>query len=137
MSLFNNMESSAIRIGTLLLFRSPSSLMEETFKPVSGLISLTIFSKSRMMMSLPFFLMIPVATLSSGVEIVTSGLMIFLQDTLCIPMTASTWNAISNLLKFVMIKSPFFSASPRPRQFLRSMAVIMISRGIKIPSILG
>ena len=43
-----------------------------------------------------------------------------------------------NLLKFVMIKSPLFSPSSGiPRHLFRLTTVIIVSRGIKIPSTLG
>ena len=54
-----------------------------------------------------------------------------------IPITSSTWNAMFNLLKFVIMNKPFFSDGSIPRHFFRSITVIIVSRGIKIPSTQG
>ena len=134
---FRRRESSAIKIGTSFLPLMPISSISLILSPVSGLISVTIFSKSRIITSLLFSLTIPVEILSSALETVAPGLMIFSHDTLCIPFTASTWKAMSNLLKFVIINNPPSLETPLCRQFFKSIAVIIVSLGIKIPSILG
>lgn len=63
-SLFNNKESSTIKIGTvpLLLFLSIESI-SSIFNPVSGLISDTIFSKSRIIINFLSILITPVENL--------------------------------------------------------------------------
>ena len=111
--------------------------MSVIFKPVSGLISVTIFSKSSTMISRSSNLIIPVETPSSVVETAAPGLIMSLHETRCIPITESTWKAISSLLKFVMINKPPGCDVPLCRQFFKSIAVIIVSRGIKIPSMLG
>ncbi len=121
----------------MLLPLTPSSLISLTLRPVSGLMSATIFSKSRIMINLSSIFTIPVEILSSALDTVAPGLMICSHETLCIPLTSSTWKAISSLLKFVTMKSPPALDLPLWRQFLRSMAVIIVSLGMKIPSMLG
>ena len=49
----SNGESSAVRIGTLFLSLPARCSISETLRPVSGLISVTIFSKSRMTINFP------------------------------------------------------------------------------------
>ena len=64
----------------------PSSLrISEVLRPVSGLISDTIRSKSRIIISWPLILTIPVAIPLSAVLIVVSGVIISAHDTLWIP----------------------------------------------------
>ena len=136
-SLLRSCESSARTIGTSFLGRDPMSERASILRPVLGLMSETIFSKSRIMISWFSNLIIPVEILSSAFEIVALGLMMSAHDTLWIPTTESTWKAISSLLKLVTMKSPPGFDAPLWRQFLRSIAVIIVSRGINMPSILG
>ena len=136
-SLLRSAESSAISIVESLLSLLSILSMSFTLRPVSGLIDDTIDSKSSMTTSLSFIFITPVAVLPSLPWIVESGFIIFSHDTLCIPITSSTWNATFNLLKLVMINNPFSSVSGNPRHFLRSITVIIVSRGINIPSTLG
>ena len=126
-----------MRIGESLLSLAVLSSTSDTFSPVSGLMSVTIFSKSRITTNFPSSLITPVAALLSSVLIVESGLMMSSHDTLWIPITSSTWNAMFNLLKFVIMNKPFFSDGSIPRHFFRSITVIIVSRGIKIPSTQG
>ena len=61
----------------------PSSLaISDVLSPVSGLISETILSKSRIIISCPSILTIPVAIPLSAVLIVASGVMISAHETL-------------------------------------------------------
>ena len=101
-SLLRSGESSAITIGTSLLFLSPSKSISETLRPVSGLISVIIFSKSKIITSLPLTLIIPVAIPLSSPLSVLSGLIISAHDTLLMPHTVCTWNATSSVLKLVI-----------------------------------
>jgi len=83
--------------------------------------------------------MIPVATLVSLVFRVASGLIISAHEILWIPTTDCTWNAISSLLKFVII---IISVCVEPvmarfSSFARLITVIILSLGMKMPSMLG
>ena len=86
-SLLRSGESSATRIGDSQRSRSVILSISDTFSPVSGLISDTIFSKSRMMISSFPILMTPVEALFCSVLIVASGLMMDSHDTRWIPIT--------------------------------------------------
>jgi hypothetical protein len=61
---------------------SPSASISDILSPVSGLISVTIFSKSKIIINLPSILIIPVETPSSLVETVLPGLIILFHETL-------------------------------------------------------
>ena len=137
MSFDNKAESSAIRIVASLLSLASISSISLTLSPVCGLIEATIASKSRITISLSSILITPVAVLPCSPVSVSSGFMIFSHDTRCIPITWSTWNATLSLLKFVMINKPFSSVCGRLRQFFKLITVIIVSRGINIPSTLG
>ena len=89
-SFISNGESSAITICASFLVLPSSFSISDTFNPVSGLISDTILSKSRMIINCPLILTTPVAIPLSALLIVLSGLIISVQDTLCIPTTDAT-----------------------------------------------
>ena len=81
-SLDSSGESSATIIGESLLLRSSKSSKSDTCSPVSGLISVTIFSKSRITISRSSNLITPVDTPFSSILMVASGVMISAQESL-------------------------------------------------------
>ena len=132
------MESSAIQMGSSLRARGPICSISSIWMVVSGAISATIRSKSRMVTrSGPHWAM-PVATPSEPPDTVLSGLWMSVQEMRLMPTTVCTRKAIYILLKLVMINRSFsaFSLST-PRYLGRSTTVITTSRGLKIPSTAG
>ena len=83
--------------------------------------------------------MIPVAIPEPAPLTVASGLATSDQDTLLIPRTCSTSNAILRLLKLVTIRKWFVLSSDdgKPKAMKRSITVMISPLGIKIPSIAG
>ena len=81
----------------------------------------------------------PVAMPSPAVLIVESGLTISDHDTLCIPSTAFTWNAVLSWLKLVTMYMSLDTLSGFSRCITsaKSIMEIISSLGINIPSILG
>lgn len=106
---------------------------------VSGAISATIFSKSKIVTkSSPHWAM-PVATPSVPPEIALSGFWMSRQEIRLIPTTLWTRKAMYILLKFVTINRSLaclFTSSP-VRYFGRLMTVSTRSLGLKIPSTAG
>ena len=133
------MESSAITIGLLQIGRSPILSTSVTCIVVSGAISATIFSKSKMITSSFPHWAIPVATLSAPFAMVLSGFCISFHEILLIPSMLSTLKATVILLKFVTINKSLgpFSRSFPVRYFARLITVISSSLGLKMPSTAG
>ena len=74
---------------------------------VSGAISATIRSKSRMVTSSPSHWAMPVATLSAPPDTVLSGFWMSVQEMRLIRSTVCTRKAMHILLKLVMMKISF------------------------------
>ena len=133
------MESSAIQMGRSFRARGPMASISSIWIEVSGAISATMRSKSRMVTrSAPHWAM-PVATLSAPPETVLSGFWMSPQEIRLICTTEWTRKAINILLKLVTMK---MSRSPRspstPLRYLgRSTTVRTSSLGLKMPSTAG
>ena len=137
--LLSRMESSATQMGWSLRDRGPRESISSIWMEVSGAISATMRSKSRMVTrSSPHWAM-PVATPSAPPETVLSGFWMSVQEMRLMRTTLWTRKAMYILLKFVMIKrslTPLLSDSPL-RYLGRSTTVMTTSRGLKMPSTAG
>ena len=103
----SRMESSATTTGVSTRSRCPKASMSLTLMEVSGEISATMRSKSKMVTkSLPHWAM-PVATPSLPLETVLSGFWMLFQEMRLMPTTVWTRNAMVILLKPVRINRSF------------------------------